>query len=109
MTPTKTTDHDLLITVNVKLDNLSVDVKNMGDTMTKELNDHEARLKVIELAAQKYDTDGMVKRLNMVEQKLHDFETTTATFRVMAGVVGGMIMFVLTQLPNILRLVGIIK
>ena len=41
-------DHDLLITLDTKVDALKDDIRNINDGTTKTLNDHEIRLRYLE-------------------------------------------------------------
>lgn len=98
------TDHDLLVTVDVKLDSLTKKVDNMGDGMSKELADHQQRITVIEETIAKFDPRELTPRFLTLEQTVHDFKTTAIVWRTMAGAVGGALFYILTQIPNWLKL-----
>src|SRR3989344_5475641 len=97
MAITPRSDHDLLITLNAKVDGLIVEVKSMQDGVGKEIANHEVRIRKIEAV---HDA---VKQLNGVIQKVHDFEVSANVFRVLAGILGGTIFYILTQIPILLR------
>lgn len=98
-------DHDTLIRVEAKLDGLIADVKIMNDGTTIRITDHELRLKKIE-------SDGAVigsvseawKRFTTLEGQIHDSGVTTNAYRILAGVVGGIVFFILTQIPPWIKL-----
>jgi hypothetical protein len=109
MTKAPSTDHDLLITLNVKVDNLSVAMKEVGDGTGKGLADHEARIRKIESDHEAVNPLQSFKDLQEVKGQLRDNKITANAYRVVAGFVGGGIFFILTQLPVILRGFGLIR
>lgn len=48
MTDRRSTDHDLLIKLETKIDLLVEEIKGLKDTTRKEIDDHEVRLRKIE-------------------------------------------------------------
>lgn len=93
-------DHDLLVTLNVKVDALTKKVDSMSDGMSAKLADHEKRIEIVEVTIKKFDPTELTPRFFVLEQKVHDFETTAKVYRVLAGAVGGAIFFILSQLPS---------
>ena len=102
-------DHDTIIRLEAKLDGLIADVKIMNDGMSKQIGDHEVRLRKIEDIVIQADPTGNIARLNKLEQEVRDFKTGANVYRVVAGAVGGMMVFVFSQLPTWLRLLGWVK
>ena len=97
-------DHDALIRVESKLDNLATDVKIMGDGFGKTVADHEIRIKRIEDVIVQTNLLESYKEFRILQQKVHDFMTSANVYRVIAGFLGGGIVFLATQLPNWIRL-----
>lgn len=81
-------DHDTIIRVETKMDAMASDIKEIKDGTTAKLTDHELRIKKIE-------DDVLVAKTNV------------SAYRVMGGVIGGAIMYLLTQVPTILKSWGI--
>lgn len=81
-------DRDLLITLNVKVDNLAIEVKDLKEGIGEKLSDHELRLRG-------------------VEQSMIDFKATANLYRVVSGMIGGVIIFFITQVPNWLKVFGV--
>ena len=102
-------DHDALVRVEAKLDNLATDVKLMGDGMQQKLVDHESRIRKIEDVVTQADPINNIKLLYGMRDQIRDFKTSAGAWRVAAGMIGGFIMFMLTQLPGILRSWGVVK
>lgn len=102
-------DHDTLIRVEAKMDNLSTDVKIMGDGVMKSIADHEKRIHDLENVVAQSDPVNNIKLLFQLRDQIREFTSTAAAWRVMAGLLGGFMMFFLTQLPVILRNFGILK
>lgn len=102
-------DHDTLIRIEANLTNLATDVKIMGDGLNARVADHELRLQKIETLVNQINPVDTVKEFRTLQQQVHDYFTTANAYRVIAGVVGGLVMFILTQAPNILKLWGVIK
>lgn len=75
--PVNTTDHDLLIRVDTKLNQLSIDMKNLADGTTVKIANHEIRLAA-------------------VEQSVHDAKITGKFMIGLATGIGSLITFVLT-------------
>lgn len=96
----QSSDHDLLITLNAKVDNLSIDMKQMGDGVSTKVSEHETRIRNIEAVHDKVDPQGSVKRINELERKVD-------RYLVIASAFGGAVVYVLSQLPNWLRLFNV--
>lgn len=102
-------DHDLLITLNVKVDNLATDIKAVGDGVGKQIADHEVRIRKIESDHEAVNPVQTFKDFKTLEQQVRDAKTTAGVYRIVAGFIGGAIFFILTQLPHVLRQWGLIK
>lgn len=102
-------DHDLLIRLEGKIDSITSDLKAMKDGMSTQLIDHEGRISTIEGIVQRVSPDKTFGEFQILKQEVHDFKTSINVARIIAGAIGGVIMFVLSQVPGILRSWGIIK
>lgn len=104
------TDHDTIVRMEAKLDNIGSDVKTMGDGLARSIGEHEARLRSIE---SDIVSVGGIKpaweRFLKIESYIHDTRLTQNIYRAIAGLVGGAIFWVLTQAPAVLREWGIMK
>ena len=52
MSKPTTTDHDLIIRLDSKMDDLKQDIKDLKDGTTTQIQDHEARLRTLEKEAE---------------------------------------------------------
>lgn len=93
-------DHDTLVRVEAKMDNLSADVKVMGDGIQAKLNDHELRVRKLEDLTISVQPLEQIKKLHEVEKKVDGLER----LQWLVGIIGGLIVFVVTQLPNWFRI-----
>lgn len=104
-------DHDLLITLKANFDTFqsqyTLDMKELKDGTQFTLSDHEKRIKVVEEIVQVTTPVESLKQFKTLQQEVHDFKTTANAFRLIAGLVGGAIMYLLTQIPNLIRQWGI--
>lgn len=107
-------DHDLLIELNTKFEIFMVQNKNdmvqLRDGYREKINDntnsikdHETRLNSIEALRDQIDPMKMSHDLKTLQGSVHDFTLSIKLWRVMGGMVGGAILWILTQLPNILN------
>jgi len=100
------TDHDLIIRIESKLDSLTGDVKSISDGVSMRIGALEAR--VNKLDNESVGVGGITelgKRLSIVEQTIHDTKVTANAYRVIGGIMGGFIFFVLSQLPNWIKII----
>lgn len=93
-------DHDLLVTLNVKVDRMATDMKEIKDGSTVQLADHEKRLESLEAINVRYPADILVPQFVSLQQEIHDNKTTAVVWRTVAGAGGGAIFFVLSNLPK---------
>jgi hypothetical protein len=94
------TDHDTLIRIEANLNNLATDVKIMGDGLNARVADHELRMQKLETVVNQLNPIETLKEFRNLQQQVHDFYTTANVYRIIAGFVGGLFMFVATQLPT---------
>ena len=94
---------------NTAITNLSNDLRETADGSKKSIADHEARLRVMEKINDQVNLLTFYQDHLTLKQEWHDYKTTARTWRVIGGIAGGAAMFILTQLPNILKLFGLIK
>ena len=113
------TDHDLLITLHTKLESFiaqyHIDMKGLHDGVTQQLADHSATLKIHEKMLDEHQrVMDVVKPEKTLEdylglkQRVNDFFTTAKAYRLAAGAIGGFITYLLTQVPSLLRFLGIL-
>jgi len=102
MTPPMKSDHDLLITLNAKVDRLIVDVKAMGDGTGTKLAEHEVRIKKIEDLALQTDAPNSYKEMLAMKEEIHDFKNSLKSWKYFAGMIGAAVFFVLTRLPTVI-------
>lgn len=104
-----TPDHDLLIILTTKVDGLSAKLDNMQNGVTQQLANHEQRINAIEKIVDQVDALNTYKDFLGLKQEVRDWKTSANAFRLIGGVIGGGVVFLLTQLPNVLKSFGIIK
>lgn len=102
-------DHDTIVRLEAKIDGLVIDVKGINDGTSSKIADHESRIRKLEDSLIIYEPTKNIQRLEVVEAKVQRMTETAMIWRSIAGVLGGAIFFILTQLPNWLRIIGIVK
>jgi len=89
-------DHDLLITLNTKVDGLISTVADMRNGTHRQLGDHELRITKIE---NDHLSVGGVKKasedLDAVKLWIHDFKKTWKVIIALASAVGGAVGFLI--------------
>ena len=108
-------DHDILIELRTNMksftDQYAKDMSELKNGTANKLADHEVRIRALEIMVEKVDPLDKVKRLIALEDKVQDFFTrldaTRWTIAFMAGTVGATVLWVLTQLPGLLRAWGV--
>jgi hypothetical protein len=95
------TDHDLLIRLDEKFENFHkqyiLDMQRLTGSLEKEIQDHSLKLKAHEA------------RLDAIDELIVITRTSANIYRIVGGFIGGLIVFLLTQLPTILRNWNLIK
>lgn len=119
-TSISSTDHDLLIELKTEFRDFvrtySQDMKGLQDGVTSTLSEHKLRIDEHEKKLDEINRIiAVVKPEKTLEEyvafklRVENFFTTANAYRVAAGVIGGIITFTLTQVPNMLKAWGIIK
>jgi hypothetical protein len=101
-------DHDLLVRIEANLTNLGTDVKIMGDGINLRVSDHEIRIQKLETVGVQTDPVETIRQFHILQQQVHDFMTTANVLRIAAGIIGGLVFYLLTQIPFLLHAWGII-
>ncbi len=113
-------DHDLLIRLDEKFEGFLKtyisDMKNLNDGVTQKLSDHavaltshEKRLDEITRIIEIVRPEETLKDYLAFKQKINNVFVTANAYRVAGGLIGGIIFFILTKLPDILRSWGIMR
>lgn len=110
------TDHDTLVRLEVMVNQIGTDIKDLKDGMTVRLvghdgrlDKHELRLNKIEAMIQSAHPEQTMGEFRVVQQQVHDFQTTVRTLWITTSIVSGLIAFLFSQLPVILKAVGVAK
>lgn len=101
--PRQSNDHDLLIRLEVVVNTISKDIREMKDGTAKELAQHDLRLKRIEQLLDTTNFEQAMEDFKKTQQLVHDTVVTANAFRMIAGFIGGLVVFLLTQLPSIIQ------
>lgn len=116
-------DHDTIIALKTGFDIFTkqytidmAELKNVTTTkmselktmVTAEILDHDQRIRAMETMVEQLQPVKTVAEFRVLQKKVTDWETTANTWRVIAGVIGGLITFVFTQLPSVLKQWGVI-
>ena len=99
-------DHDTLIRLESKVDSLITDIKDLKDGTSQKLTDHETRLRVMEKLAEQSQPETNLKKLNDLYQWKHDFQVRWQFIVAAAGVIGGVVGFILTLIGSYFKLIG---
>lgn len=106
------TDHDLLIKLNTQFEIFTTqykqDMLSLKDGYTRTLADHELRINKLEKITDEVSPIETVKEFRLLQQQVHDFVVSANAYRVVGGLLGGAVVFLLTQLPNIIKIIGAI-
>lgn len=94
-------DHDLLIVVTTKLDQLSIDIKELKDGTTKTLADHEMRMTSLEKVIAEVNVEKSISLLEKHEAWIHDFNVRFTFLLFLAGGLGGIITWVINSVKNL--------
>lgn len=89
------TDHDTLIRLESKVDNLVLSASQMTLTMSEKFSDHEARIRVMEKLAERADPDTNLKKLEDISQWVNDYKVRWKSLLAIASVIAGISGFVL--------------
>lgn len=94
-------DHDRLIRLESKIDNLSSDVKDMKDGTQKEMADHELRIRQVERAIEATDLENSYQKFLTLQRNFDIFQASSKAERrvwgIVGGALGGTVVMILTQ------------
>lgn len=77
-------DHDLLIRLESKVDDIASDVKDLKDGTGTKLNEHELRIRKLEETAEKAQVD---KRLNQIDELITWMANTKVSIKYVIAIV----------------------
>lgn len=100
-------DHDTLVRLEVIVTGIAEDVKELKNGTTMKLADHEQRIKAMEAVHESVKPEETYKEFVLLKGEVRDFFVTAKTARTFIGILTGLIgalgMYLLTQLPSILK------
>ena len=99
-------DHDTLIRLETKVDQIVVDFKELKDGLNAKVADLDARVKLMEKLRDEMTPIESHNRINELWQWKHDFSLTWKVIITIASVVGGVVGFILSVVTD---LMGIFK
>lgn len=99
-------DHDTLIRLESKVDSLITDIRDLKDGTSQKLTDHETRIRIMEKMAEVSQPEANIKKLNEVYGWVHDFKVRWQFVVAVAGLVGGVVGFILTLIGSSFNLIG---
>lgn len=95
-------DHDSLIRLESKFDNFltsyTQDIKDLKDGTTKQLADHEIRLRSIEKMIETFKPEERVKQLDSLLQDRNDSKVRRRTIMAIVAVIASVVSTILTIL-----------
>ena len=100
------TDHDTLIRLEAKVDQIGVEIKELKDGLNVKVADLDNRVKLMEKLRDELSPIESHQRINELWQWKHDFSLTWKVIITIASVVGGVVGFILSVVTNIM---GIFK
>lgn len=101
-----TTDHDLLIRLDAKVDGLVLTVNEMKDGTAKQLAEHEVRIKAIELINDQLNLRQMNSDVDSNKQWIHDFSFRWKVILAFCFTMGGAFMWMINNIKNIINFFG---
>ena len=90
-------DHDLLIRVDAKVDQLSLDIREVKDGTTIEIANHEHRLLAIERVHDETNPKKAIEELAVVKQWQHDFNFKWRFIIAAAAFIGGLVSWIFSN------------
>jgi len=100
-------DHDTLIRVETKLDQLTDVVKEIKDGTAAKLADLDMRTSAIEGIVTEVKPLQTYKDFLKLKSTVHDAFLVAKVWQWLAGTVGAGVFWVITQIPNILKAWGL--
>lgn len=99
--PSMMSDHDLLIRLDTKFDELTTQIKINNDGVISKLGDHETRLKSMETLRDEFGPILIKQQVEQNTQWIHDFKLTYRTLVAIAATVGAVAGFFLSVVTQI--------
>lgn len=103
--PVNMSDHDLLIRVDQKLTQLSVDVVKATDGLTQRVAVLEAKASGYDQTLAEYPPTKLVNMLMTHEKWINDFKITWKTTLAVSIGMGSLITFILTAVLGVLKII----
>lgn len=94
-------DHDTLIRVEGKLDNVGLDIKEMKDGINNRLVIVETKVTGLEKLRDEINPTEIVKQVKANSQWIHDFKLTWKLILAIGATVGGVVGFILSVLTKL--------
>lgn len=104
--PVNMTDHDLLIRVDQKLSQLSLDVGKTNDGLTSRIGTLEGKISIYDRTLAEYPPGKLTPMLLAHDKWINDFQITWKTRLALATGMGSLITFILTALLAIFHIVN---
>lgn len=102
----KTSDHDLLIRLDTKLERLSEDIKEMKNTQASRIGLAEQRITILEDTFQETNPKRLKELTEANSVWIHDFKLTWKTMMTLASAIGAVVGFVFSAIVQIFNLFG---
>ena len=97
-------DHDLIVRLDTKMDQLSVDVKDLKDGTSATLSQHESRIAAIERVHDEVNPLQALKQIREVAEEQHDFKIVWKFIIALAIGLSSAITLILSSIFQILHI-----
>lgn len=101
-----TKDHDLLIRLEAKLDQVSIDVKDLKDGTTHRISLLESRMDKMEAINTEVKPKEMAEMIQIHDRWIGEQKINIRWTMAIASSIGGLVGFLLSQLSNIINLIN---
>jgi len=101
-----TKDHDLLIRLEAKLDQVSIDVKDLKDGTTQRIAILEARMDELEAVNTEIKPKDMAETLRQHDKWISEQKLNIRWSLSIASAIGGLVGFILSQLSGLFELIN---
>ena len=101
-----TSDHDLLIRLDTKLERLSEDIKEMKNTQASRIGSVEQRITSLEDTIQNSSPKNSRTLTEANAAWIHDFKLTWKTMMTLASAIGAVVGFIISAIVQIFNLFG---
>lgn len=88
------TDHDTLIRVETKIENLILEVKQANSDINSRLIDHEGRIRSIEAVHERTDPAGTVQRVDNLDAWKNGLQSNWKLIVILISFISGLVGFV---------------